>query len=82
MFVDRGMLESARNEGEMAGVMAHEISHVALRHATAQATKQQSAKNTWNYRPDPRRSGTGWTGRGSTGGTRGRGLDDKVQPRI
>jgi predicted Zn-dependent protease len=40
------MLEAARNEGELAGVMAHEISHVALRHATAQATKQQSAKNT------------------------------------
>jgi hypothetical protein len=46
MYVNRGMLEAARNEGEMAGVMAHEISHVALRHATAQATKQQSAKNT------------------------------------
>ncbi len=42
MFVDRGMIEAARNEGEMAGVMAHEISHVALRHATAQATKQSS----------------------------------------
>ena len=46
MFVNRGMIEAARNEGEMAGVMAHEISHVALRHATAQATKQSSAKNT------------------------------------
>jgi predicted Zn-dependent protease len=46
MYVNRGMLEAARNEGELAGVMAHEISHVALRHATAQATKQQSAKNT------------------------------------
>jgi len=46
MYVNRGMLEAAKNEGEMAGVMAHEISHVALRHATAQATKQSSAKNT------------------------------------
>lgn len=46
MYVNRGMIESARNEGELAGVMAHEISHVALRHATAQATKQGSAKNT------------------------------------
>ncbi|MEJ7623380.1 MAG: M48 family metallopeptidase [Pyrinomonadaceae bacterium] len=46
MYVNRGMIEAARNEGEMAGVMAHEISHVALRHATAQATKQGSAKNT------------------------------------
>jgi len=39
MFVNRGMIEAAHNEAEMAGVMAHEISHVALRHATAQATK-------------------------------------------
>jgi Zn-dependent protease with chaperone function len=43
MYVNRGMIEAARNEGEMAGVMAHEISHIALRHATAQATKQGSA---------------------------------------
>jgi Zn-dependent protease with chaperone function len=45
MYVNRGMIEAAKNEGEMAGVMAHEISHVALRHATAQATKQSSFKN-------------------------------------
>jgi len=45
MYVDRGMIQTARNEGEMAGVMAHEISHVALRHATAQATKQGSLGN-------------------------------------
>jgi hypothetical protein len=43
MFVNRGMIEAARTEGEMAGVMAHELSHVALRHGTAQATKSQSA---------------------------------------
>lgn len=42
MYINRGMIDSARNEGEMAGVMAHELSHVALRHATAQATKQSS----------------------------------------
>lgn len=46
MYVNRGMIEAAKNEGEMAGVMAHEISHVALRHATAQATKQSSVGNT------------------------------------
>lgn len=46
MYVNRGMIESARNEGELAGVMAHEISHVALRHATAQHTKQTSTKST------------------------------------
>jgi hypothetical protein len=33
------MIEAAKTEAEMAGVMAHEISHVALRHGTAQATK-------------------------------------------
>lgn len=41
MYLNRGMIEAARNEGEMAGVMAHELSHVALRHGTAQATKGQ-----------------------------------------
>jgi predicted Zn-dependent protease len=35
------MIQAARSEGEMAGVMAHEIAHVALRHGTAQATKGQ-----------------------------------------
>ncbi len=41
MYINRGMIEAARTEGEMAGVMAHELSHVALRHGTAQATKGQ-----------------------------------------
>jgi hypothetical protein len=38
-FVNRGMVETAGTEGEIAGVMAHELSHVALRHGTAQASK-------------------------------------------
>ncbi|MCY7375780.1 MAG: M48 family metallopeptidase [Pyrinomonadaceae bacterium] len=42
MFVNRGMIEAAAREGEMAGVMAHEIAHVALRHGTAGATKAQN----------------------------------------
>ena len=41
MFVNRGMIAAARTEGEVAGVMAHELSHVVLRHGTAQATKAQ-----------------------------------------
>jgi hypothetical protein len=41
MFLNRGMIEAAQAEGEVAGVMAHEIAHVALRHGTAQATKAQ-----------------------------------------
>jgi hypothetical protein len=42
MFLNRGMIEAARTEGEVASVMAHEISHVALRHGTAQASKSQT----------------------------------------
>jgi hypothetical protein len=38
MFLNRGMIEAAKSEAELAGVMAHEISHVALRHGTAQAS--------------------------------------------
>jgi beta-barrel assembly-enhancing protease len=45
MYLNRGMIEAATNEGEMAGVMAHEIAHVALRHGTARATRQS---NIWN----------------------------------
>jgi Zn-dependent protease with chaperone function len=39
MYVNRGMIEAAKTEGEVVGVLAHEMSHVALRHGTAQATK-------------------------------------------
>ena len=42
MFVNRGMFEAAKGEGEVVGVMAHELSHVLLRHGTANATKAQS----------------------------------------
>src|SRR5438874_6051546 len=44
VFVNRGVLEQARNEGEVAGVLAHEISHVALRHGTHQASKAYLAQ--------------------------------------
>ena len=40
-FVNTGILLKADNEAEMAGVMAHEIGHVAARHGTRQATKAQ-----------------------------------------
>ncbi len=42
MFVNRGMFEAASGEGEVVGVMAHELSHVLLRHGTANATKAQN----------------------------------------
>ena len=41
VFVNRGAIEVADNEAQLAAVMAHEISHVALRHGTAQASKAQ-----------------------------------------
>ena len=44
MFVNRGMIDAAKGEGEIVGVMAHELSHVLLRHGTANATK---AQNPW-----------------------------------
>ncbi|MDQ1469633.1 MAG: hypothetical protein QOJ99_1113 [Bryobacterales bacterium] len=40
-FVNTGILLNADNEAEMAGVMAHEIAHVAARHGTKQATRGQ-----------------------------------------
>ena len=43
IYVYRGLVERARTEGELAGVMAHEIAHVALRHPTRQATKAYAA---------------------------------------
>jgi predicted Zn-dependent protease len=38
-FVNSGLILSADNEAELAGVMAHEIAHVAARHGTRQATR-------------------------------------------
>jgi len=39
IFVNRGIIEGAHNEAQLAGVMGHETSHVALRHGTNQASK-------------------------------------------
>lgn len=39
LYFNRGLLEAAKTEGQLAGVMAHEIAHVALRHGTNQASK-------------------------------------------
>jgi Zn-dependent protease with chaperone function len=44
MFVHRGMFDAASAEGEVVGVMAHELAHVLLRHGTANASK---AQNPW-----------------------------------
>lgn len=44
IYINRGIIENARNEGEVAGVVAHEIAHVALRHGTHQASKAYAAQ--------------------------------------
>ncbi|MCU1241600.1 MAG: hypothetical protein JWO71_2326 [Candidatus Acidoferrum typicum] len=41
VFVNRGAIEAADSEAQLAAVMAHELSHVVLRHGTAQASKAQ-----------------------------------------
>ncbi len=38
-YVNSGLIMRAQEEAELAGVMAHEISHVTARHGTKQATK-------------------------------------------
>jgi predicted Zn-dependent protease len=44
LYVNRGLIEAARTEGELAGVLAHEMAHVALRHGTAQVSKAYAAQ--------------------------------------
>ncbi len=43
-FVNSGLVLKADNEAELAGVMAHEIAHVAARHGTRNATRGQIAQ--------------------------------------
>jgi beta-barrel assembly-enhancing protease len=40
-YVNKGLILAADNEAELAGVMAHEISHVCARHATERMSKAQ-----------------------------------------
>ena len=48
-YVDSGLILAADNEAELAGVMAHEIAHVAARHATKNMTRAQI----WNFASVP-----------------------------
>ena len=57
-FVNSGLLLKADNEAELAGVMAHEIAHVAARHGTRQATRGTII----NYASLPLIFMGGWTG--------------------
>ena len=44
IYIHRGVIEAADNEAQLAGVIAHEASHVALRHGTNQASKAYLAQ--------------------------------------
>ncbi len=44
MYIYRGLIAATRNEAELAGVIAHEMAHVALRHGTSQASNAYLAK--------------------------------------
>jgi predicted Zn-dependent protease len=59
-FVYTGLIMKADSESELAGVMAHEIAHVAARHGTKQATKGQIA----NFATIPLIFMGGWAGYG------------------
>ena len=48
-YVNTGLIEAADSEAELAGVMAHEIAHVAARHATKNMTRGQI----WNIASIP-----------------------------
>ena len=59
-FVNTGLILAAENECELAGVMAHEIAHVAARHGTRQATRAEVA----NWATLPLIFLGGWAGYG------------------
>jgi len=42
IFLNLGTIQAAETEAQLAGVMAHEISHVVMRHSTCNLTKQQT----------------------------------------
>jgi predicted Zn-dependent protease len=44
VYVNLGTIQAADDEGQLAGVLAHEISHVVLRHSTQQASKASLAQ--------------------------------------
>jgi predicted Zn-dependent protease len=44
VYVNLGTIQACSNEAQLAGVMAHEISHVYMRHATKQASKEEMAQ--------------------------------------
>ena len=83
-IVNRGMIEAAKTEGEVAGVMAHEISHVALRHGTAQATKatKYEARHACRGRARRDRRRANWKRHRAGYAVRSRGGVPAIQPRI
>jgi Zn-dependent protease with chaperone function len=44
IYINLGTIQAADNEAEIVGVMAHEMGHVLMRHATAAASKELMAR--------------------------------------
>jgi Zn-dependent protease with chaperone function len=63
MFVHTGLIKAADNEGQVAGVLAHEMSHVALRHGVSQMGRTQ----TWQTILGVAGAAAGVAGGGTTG---------------
>ncbi len=59
IYVNRGTIESAENEAQLAGVIAHETGHVVMRHGTHEATQRELAVDSFSIL-------TGWFGQSSS----------------
>ncbi len=72
MFVHTGLISSLDNEAQLAGVLAHEMSHVSLRHGTSNVSKANLiqlpamlAGNMLGSRATPGIAGSAWDRAGS-----------------
>ncbi len=63
IFIHTGMIRMAEREGELAGVMAHEISHVYCRHMSKMMEKSRAC----HCRQFNRGPGVDFSGRGHGG---------------
>jgi Zn-dependent protease with chaperone function len=44
VYINRGAIEAADNEAQLAGIIGHEVAHVLLRHGMAMSIKAESAQ--------------------------------------
>jgi len=51
IYVTKGLVETAQNEQQLAGAIAHELGHVVMRHGTAEVSQAYGQANTNRRRP-------------------------------